>query len=115
MTPSLNAVVKALDDLRLQNIRIYDFQGASPYYDYQIVASATNERQVHASIDKISQILPYGAPLKVEGKTDNRWLLFDLGDLLVHVMHQETREYYQIEKLFIERDQISISGITDEL
>lgn len=115
MTPFLNTVVNALDDLRLKDIRIYDFHNASPYYDYQIVASASNERQVHASINKISQVLPLGASLKVEGKSDNRWLLFDLGDILVHVMHQETREYYQIEKLFVERDQISISGLMNEL
>lgn len=115
MTKLLKTVYNALDDLRLKDIRIYDFQDASPYFDFQIVASASNERQVHASIDKISQILPKEIPLKVEGKSENRWLLFDLGDILVHVMHQETREYYQIEKLFVERNLVAFDGETSGL
>lgn len=110
MTQLLKTVVKALDDARLNDIVIYDFSDASPFYDYQIVASAKNERQVHSSIHHIKDALPAGVPCVVEGKQEDRWLLFDLGDIIVHVMHQETRNYYQIEKLFIERDKISFEG-----
>ncbi|MDD3478479.1 MAG: ribosome silencing factor [Candidatus Izemoplasmatales bacterium] len=115
MTDLLDTVAKALSDLLLQNIRIYDFRGASPYFDYQIVCHASNERQVHASIDKIQQAVPADINVKVEGKLENRWLLFDLGSILVHVMHKETREHYQIEKLFIERPLIKKEGVTSEL
>lgn len=110
MTDLLKKVVKALDELVLKDIVVYDFKDASPFYDYQVIASASNERQVHASIDHLRQVLPNNVEMKVEGKLENRWLLFDLGDILIHVMHQETRNFYQIEKLFIERDKVSIDG-----
>jgi len=115
MTDLLPIVVKALSDLILKDIRIYDFRSVSPYYDYQVIASASNERQVHASIDKIVDVLPKEVNIRVEGKSENRWILFDLGDLIVHVMHQETREYYQMEKLFVTFPQIPLEGVIGEL
>ncbi len=110
MTDLLKTVVQALEDTILKDIIVYDFKEVSPFYDYQIVASATNERQVQSSIHKIRDILPEDVAFKVEGKDDLRWLLFDLGSIIIHVMHQETRSYYQIEKLFIERNQVKING-----
>lgn len=115
MTDLLPIVAKALNNLLLKDIRIYDFRGISPYYDYQIIASATNERQVHASIDKVMEVLPKDVSARVEGKSENRWILFDLGEMIVHVMHQETREYYQMEKLFVTFNQIPLEGVIGEL
>lgn len=110
MTELLTNVYHALENLKLKDIKIYDFTTASPYYDYQIVASASNERQVMASIHHLRDITPAGIPFHVEGKEEGRWLLFDLGQILVHVMHQDTRAYYNIEKLFIERNQVNLEG-----
>ncbi|MDD3123421.1 MAG: ribosome silencing factor [Candidatus Izemoplasmatales bacterium] len=115
MTELLPIVVKVMSDLILKDIRIYDFKDVSPYYDYQVIASATNERQVGASIHRLIDALPKDVPFKIEGKSENRWILFDLGNIIVHVMHQETREYYQIEKLFVERKQLSMEGVLGEL
>jgi len=110
MTDRLRLVVKTLEDLKLTNLRIYDFRGFSPYFDFQVVASASNERQVHASIDHIRQALPEEHIRKIEGIETSRWLLFDLGDIIVHVMHRDEREYYQFEKLFVGRE-ISLSEV----
>ncbi len=104
----LKKVYKALKDLKLQDIIIYDFRGYSPYYDYQIISSATNERQVNAAINHIKQVLPDGFDFHIEGQESKRWILIDLHSIIIHVMHKEDREFYQIEKIFYERKTISI-------
>ncbi|XMB72675.1 ribosome silencing factor [Mycoplasmatota bacterium WC30] len=107
MTDILNTVFQALSDLKLKDIIVYDFRNHSPYYDYQIIASATNERQANAAIDHIKQALPKGYDFHVEGQGSNRWVLIDLKSIIIHVMHKEDREFYQIEKIFYEREKIS--------
>ncbi|MBU1144915.1 MAG: ribosome silencing factor [Firmicutes bacterium] len=110
MSDLLQVVTKTLSDLILTDIRIFDFRGFSPYFDYQIIASASNERQVHAAIDHLAKSLPKDAIRRIEGASENRWILFDLGEIIVHVMHQEDRAYYKIEKLFFEREEIFLEG-----
>jgi len=106
MSETLKKVVKGLDDLKLKDITIYDFRGFSPLFDYMVIASGTSERQVLASVNHVYQALPE-INSKVEGTSEGRWLLFDLGDVIVNVMHVEEREYYQLDKLFIQREKIN--------
>lgn len=107
MTDLLHTVYKALDGLKLQDIIVYDFRNYSPYYDYQIIATATNERQANSAINHIKQALPKDVEFHIEGHQNNRWILIDLKSIIIHVMHKEDREYYQIEKIFFEREKIT--------
>jgi len=108
MTDRLKRLYEALKALKLKDIIIYDFQDFSPFFDYQVIATATNERQVHASIEHIRHAFPEHQNLHVEGSEENRWLLIDLEDIIVHVMHKEDREYYRLEKIFFERNQVRL-------
>lgn len=108
MSELLKKVYKALNDLKLEDIIIYDFCNHSPDFDYQIICSASNERQANASINHIKQALPDVEYLHTEGKEDNRWVLIDLGSIVIHVMHKEDRQYYQLENIFYERKKISL-------
>ncbi len=110
MTERLNRVVKTLEDLKLKDIIVYDFNDFSPFFDYQVIATASNERQVHAAIDHIKQAFPENDEIHFEGASENRWLLVDLEDIIIHVMHKEDRDFYQIEKIFFERKQVEIRG-----
>lgn len=112
MTERLGQVVKALQALLLTDIRIYDFRGFSPFFDFQILASAQNERQVHAAISHLQEALNSQELTHIEGQESDRWLLFDLGDVLVHVLHKEEREYYQFEKLFIGKEEVRVGDGT---
>jgi ribosome-associated protein len=107
MTELLQTVYEALNGLKLQDIIIYDFRNHSPYYDYQIIATATNERQASSAINHIKQALPTNVEFRVEGHQNNRWILIDLKSIIIHVMHKEDREFYQIEKIFFERQKIT--------
>ena len=108
MSELLKTVANALADLKLKDIIIYDFRNHSPYFDYQIIASATSERQANAAINHIRQVLPVDNYIHIEGKENNRWVLIDLKSIIIHVMHKEDREFYQLEKIFYERDKISL-------
>ncbi len=108
MTDLLQNVYDALSGLKLKDIIIYDFRNHSPYYDYQIIASASNERQAKAAIQHIKDAIPTDQEIHVEGHQSSRWVLIDLKSIIIHVMHQEDREFYQIEKIFFERKKISL-------
>ncbi|QWC00492.1 ribosome silencing factor [Mycoplasmatota bacterium] len=111
MSVSLEKVYSTLSDLKLYDISIYDFRGQSPFFDYQIIASASNERQAHSSIEFIKKILNNHDDFHVESDTNNRWVLIDLKNIIIHVMHKDTRNDYQIEKLFFDRKKIIIEDL----
>lgn len=71
--------------------------------DEFVVASASNDRQVKAVVEEVErQVAEAGLakPLRVEGLDDRRWVLLDYGDVVVHVFVEETRRYYELERLW---------------
>lgn len=106
MRISLKQVYERLKDLKLFDIIVYDFKDVSPFFDYQIIASASNERQAHASIEYIKKIDIDTKHFHIEEDAHSRWVLIDLKDIIIHVMHKDTRNDYQIEKLFFDRIKI---------
>lgn len=113
MNDKLKRVVNALADLKLTDIRIYDFREFSPFFDFQVLATGSNERQVGASVRHIYDAVPENDRVKVEGQEEARWILFDLGDIIINVMHKDEREFYDLEKLFIQHAEIPAAGMID--
>jgi len=70
--------------------------------DFFVITSATNTRQVRTIADAIEKKLKEVgvAPLRQEGRSDLTWVLLDYGDLVVHVFLEETRRFYDIERLY---------------
>jgi ribosome-associated protein len=71
--------------------------------DEFVIASASNDRLVKAIVDDLEQAVDeagFGKPLRVEGLDDRHWVLIDYGDVVVHVFLDETREYYELERLW---------------
>jgi ribosome-associated protein len=71
--------------------------------DFFVIVSGTNTRQVRTIADEVEeQIRDAGGPnpLRVEGLDDLHWVLVDYGEFVVHVFLQETREYYELERLW---------------
>ncbi|WP_116113101.1 ribosome silencing factor [Austwickia chelonae] len=70
--------------------------------DIFLVASAPNERQISAVVDAIEEKMHARGIKRVrrEGEREARWVLVDFGDIIVHVMHQEERAFYQLERLW---------------
>ena len=70
--------------------------------DVFLLASANNERQVSAIVDAVEEtLLKAGVkPVRREGERDGRWVLIDYGDVVVHVQHEEERQFYALERLW---------------
>lgn len=97
-----NLAVAALEDLKAVNIAVLNVSKLTGVTDYMIVASGTSARQVRALLDAVAAKAKEAGivPLGVEGEQYGQWGLVDLGDVVVHVMLPEVRDFYQLEKLW---------------
>ena len=97
-----HTIVAALDELKAVNIQLLDVRRLTSMTDFMIIASGRSTRQVKALADKVIETAKKSdnRPLGVEGQKQGEWILVDLGDVIAHIMHPETRLYYQLEKLW---------------
>ena len=104
----IETIVDALESVKLQDIVIYDMREKSPFFDYLLISSATNSRQLTACIPHVQKGLVengYGHA-KVEGKDSNSWILIDCNDIIINVFTEEERVNYDLEKMLIEIEKI---------
>ena len=95
-------VINALEDLKGKNIVQLDVREMTDVTDTLIIASGTSNRHVKSMAKNVvedSKKLGY-MPLGVEGIDAGDWVLVDFGDIVVHVMQEETRNFYELEKLW---------------
>jgi ribosome-associated protein len=94
---------RAADDKGARDIVILEVGDVLVVADEFVIASASNDRQVKAIVDDLERVVDeagHGKPLRVEGLDDRHWVLIDYGDVVVHVFLEETREYYELERLW---------------
>lgn len=106
-------IASAAMDKKALNIEIIDVRGKVDYADYVIVMSGRSDRQVNAIVRGIEEHVREELGLKclgVEGLPRGHWALVDYGDVIVHVFHEETRGYYDLEALWIDAARISTEG-----
>jgi ribosome-associated protein len=92
----------ALDDLKGVDVRRIDVRDRTSITDVIVIASGTSERHVRSLADRVVERAKEAGvkPLGVEGERGGDWLLIDLGDVVVHVMSREKRDFYNLEKLW---------------
>ncbi|MGK0297649.1 MAG: ribosome-associated protein [Gammaproteobacteria bacterium] len=92
----------SLDDLKANKIVTLDVKEIASFTDYMIIASGRSNTHVRALADKIIETAKkYNTHvIGTEGQDMGEWVLIDLGDIVVHVMQQSTRDHYQLEKLW---------------
>ncbi len=96
-------VCEALDDLKAVNTVTLDVQGLTDVMDYLIIASGTSNRHVKSLAGNVSlEAKKQGVrPMGVEGEDAGEWVLVDFGDVVVHVMRPATRDFYDLERLWV--------------
>jgi len=97
-----NLAAEAALDKLAENVVALDVTGPLPLSDIFLLVSGRSERQVAAIADGIEEkLLEAGTKaLRREGKSLARWILLDFGDVVVHVMHEEDRMFYSLERLW---------------
>jgi len=91
-----------IDDMKARDIVHIDVSNSSDITDYMIVCSGTSKRHVLSIADHLAKEARHAdaEPLGYEGQSDGEWALVDLGDVVVHVMQDQARSYYDLEKLW---------------
>lgn len=95
-------IKNALDDKKASNIEAIDVAEQTSLAEYFVIASCQSTVQVRACVDEVEEKMEE-AGLVVnhkEGYRGGNWILMDYGDVIVHVMQQEIREFYAIERLW---------------
>ncbi len=112
----MEAIVRQLDKKKARDIKALKVSGLTLLADYFVICSATSSTQVQALSDTLEDAMEQqGAELlQKEGKQGLNWILMDYSDVIVHIFYQETREFYGLEKLWSDAEEISLDAIIEE-
>jgi ribosome-associated protein len=96
------AVVEALEDVKARDIVVFNVAAQTAYFERVVIASGDSSRQVNALATHVQEKLKaLGAHIVgIEGRSNGEWVLVDLGDIVVHVMHPAVRSHYNLEELW---------------
>jgi ribosome-associated protein len=95
-------VVEALEDVKGRDIIVYNTARMPSMFERVVIASGDSNRQVKALADRVQErIREQGSRVYgVEGEKAGEWVLVDLGDVVVHIMHPAVREFYNLEEIW---------------
>lgn len=112
-SPLLTTATRVIDEKKAENIVILNMKGISYIADYFIICHGNSEKQVKAIADGLKdELQKKGYEIKrLEGFEHARWVLIDLGDVIVHVFHKDERSYYNLEKLWGDAPTIELEGV----
>jgi ribosome-associated protein len=98
----LQLVLSTLDDGKGKDVKVIDVRGKTSIADFMVIASGSSERHVKSLAGHVVEESKKNEiqPLGVEGENVGEWVLVDLGDVIVHVMKPQVREFYQLEKFW---------------
>ncbi|NRA61364.1 MAG: ribosome silencing factor [Psychrobium sp.] len=101
-TQLLDFIINNLEDMKVKNVVTLDVTKLSPMADKLVICTATSSRHCRAVannllVDAKKAGIP---PLGIEGMKDGGWVLLDMNDVVIHVMDQEHRDFYNLEELW---------------
>ena len=105
----LASILKSLEDDKAEDIVQIDLRGKTEIGDFMVICSGRSTRQVSSISEKLAQHIKetFGRTPKVEGKDIGDWVLIDTGDVIVHVFRPEVREFYQLEKMWMDGGEVA--------
>jgi ribosome-associated protein len=96
------AIVDGLEDVKAQNIRVFNTEHLSPLFERVIVASGTSSRQTKALASSVRESVKSRGlqVLRTEGEANGEWIIVDCGAAVVHIMQPTMRDYYRLEEIW---------------
>jgi ribosome-associated protein len=107
-------IVDAALERKAEDILVLDVRGLTSFADVFVLLTGRSDRQVRSIADNIARTLKSWGdkPIGVEGMDDGRWVLLDCNDVVVHAFEPDTREHYDLERLWDDAPRIEIEGAT---
>ena len=102
LTKLQRVVIDALEDVKAQDIRVYDTTKLSELFDRVIIATGSSNRQTRSLAMSVKEAVHAkgGEVISVEGLETGEWVLVDCGDIVVHILQPALRAYYQLEGMW---------------
>lgn len=108
--------IAALEDKKANDVRVIDIAEVSVIADYFVIASGSNTNQVQAMADSVREALGiagYG-PRQIEGYGVANWILMDYNDIIVHIFSDESRTFYDLERIWRDGKEVSVGEFETE-
>ena len=94
----VTSIIDIIEDKKGQDIKVYDMQGKSPFFDYSILCTGSSSRNIEAIATEIKKSLENVR--SVEGLDECNWVLIDGGDIIISVFNKDARDYYQLDSFY---------------
>ena len=109
--------IAALEDKKANDVRVIDIAGVSVIADYFVIASGSNTNQVQAMADSVREALGRAGhePRQVEGYGSANWILMDYNDIIVHIFSDESRTFYDLERIWRDGKEVSVGEFETEV
>ena len=95
-------ILEGLVDGKALDLKVFEVRDLTTIADYMVIATGSSTRQVKALSQRVATLVKDAGNLDhgIEGEMGYEWVLVDAGDVLVHIMHPDTRAFYQLERLW---------------
>ena len=111
LDPEVKLALHSASEKKATDMVVLDLREIASFTEFFIIASGANQRQVQAICDEITEQLKAqltSRPVRVEGYTSAEWVLLDYGDFIVHVFNKESREFYDLERLWRDAKRVEL-------
>ena len=111
----MKLAVKSANDRKALNMQVLHVEELTTLCDYFVICSGTSTPHMNAIYEEIEEKLSEAGinPAAREGVGNPGWILLDYGDVIVHIFNENSREFYSIERLWSDAEQISVENIID--
>ncbi len=107
----LQLAIKSADEKKALNMLALDLREIASFTEFFFIASGTNQRQVQAIADEITEQLKKEhrrRAIRIEGYNKAEWTLLDYGDFVIHLFDKEAREFYDLERLWLDARRVEL-------
>ncbi len=111
-----HAVFDVLDEKKAENIKVLHVRDQTVITDYFVICTGRSSTQVKSLGGEVEYKIGLRgvSPVHFEGRDNNNWIVVDYGSVIVHIFSRESREFYNLEKLYGDAEEIRFLGIDEK-